>query len=495
LSRQDDSDGDAVIGLSKAGISAAFGHKNIFRIGLVTAAGLIIIAMLALARFAQPMADDFAFANSYRAHGLIGSQAHWYHDWTGRYTSTAAITIFTGIGDLASCYWIVPAILIAGTLAAFNLLARIPRSSTSYPMNTWLIALIAFSIYATRMPSTAEGFYWLAGGFTYQLSVIAFSVLLYALWSTWNAADGSVAKWAAIASLAIVWVVGCNETFMAVAVVALGWFFLSACLRRSGLLITVAAVLLALSLACTAFVMSSPGNHVRLALMPERHGHAHSVIRALSQTASLSGGWLVDPALLVATCLAACWGARDSTMDSPFFSALSRQPWRFSIAWISVLAVTLLPSWWARGEMAEARVENATWFIFLIGWLANSVAWSSWLFRRYRLAARPTGKPVKPSSRAIGWFQALLAISLLASPISRAMFHDLASVAPAQYAELQARHKLIEESLRARTPKIEVPGLTRFPMTLYTSDITTDPGNWLNQAYASYFGLSEITSK
>src|SRR5688572_30568492 len=71
---------------------------------LAVATAAVLTLLFALSLFAHPSADDFCIAVKERLLGFGDSQAWWYTQWTGRYTSSAAITAFVGAADLLTHY-------------------------------------------------------------------------------------------------------------------------------------------------------------------------------------------------------------------------------------------------------------------------------------------------------------------------------------------------------------------------------------------------------
>jgi hypothetical protein len=54
----------------------------------------IVLAVFAgLCTFAYPSADDFCYAATAKNLGFVGSQIYWYANWSGRFTSSAIVTL------------------------------------------------------------------------------------------------------------------------------------------------------------------------------------------------------------------------------------------------------------------------------------------------------------------------------------------------------------------------------------------------------------------
>jgi hypothetical protein len=70
-----------------------------------------------------PVADDFVLAGQLDQRGLLGAQAFYFREWTGKYSGILGTSLFLQCFGLGA-YWLAPLLLIAGTLVTAWLVVR-----------------------------------------------------------------------------------------------------------------------------------------------------------------------------------------------------------------------------------------------------------------------------------------------------------------------------------------------------------------------------------
>lgn len=75
--------------------------------------------------FAYPQTDDFMYSHIARDMGFLKSQYHWYTTWTGRFMSTALLSVNPLVYNSLVGYKLAIALLIIAQLVSIYLLSDV----------------------------------------------------------------------------------------------------------------------------------------------------------------------------------------------------------------------------------------------------------------------------------------------------------------------------------------------------------------------------------
>ncbi len=138
-----------------------------------------LLPFLYIAQYNHPAADDFCYARKVNHLGFLATQIDHWLTWSGRYTATAFLSLYTIDHNYLFNYRIAPILLFTFFLISIFIFlkALIPKTSN---YDICAIGFVIFFLYIFNAPNITEAFYWLAGSITYQLAVIL-SLLLFSL--------------------------------------------------------------------------------------------------------------------------------------------------------------------------------------------------------------------------------------------------------------------------------------------------------------------------
>jgi len=491
------------------------------------AASLVPFFLLAL--FTHPAADDFVYAAWAEDLGLVGVQQFWYVNWCGRYTATLVQTGFPLAVDMTRAYPLVPLALLAGlvvSLAAFlaalegllrqPLLPQLgqedplggPHSvpstqysvlSTQYPGDSeahrgrreargcgrpvWVLAAVFAALYVTQMPRVCEGFYWLAGGATYQLALIL-TLLVLAL--AFSARPGGsrllLALEASAAALLALAAAGCNETMLPlVSLILLVGAMVSWKRKHPGRWVWTAA--LAAYVVGSLAVVLAPGNALRSAQFADKPPPAICLAMCAWDTIRHALKWSIRPMPLGLSILGiplatdvlkrAAWAEKIATRHVVLSAA----------ATVGVVFLSFAPAYLSIGRNPPARAENVSYFFFLAGWFAT------WLLAVARFR-NVRGREPRLSARTLALGRvALVAGVLVIGNLPRAVY-DLAFLAPAYDRQLRQRYALLRQRAAAGDGEVVVERLAARPKSISFGDVGDEPSQ--NERIARYFGVSAL---
>ena len=230
------------------------------------ASSSILLAFLYSGFFAVPSADDYFYANFARDHGFFNSQIRYYTGWSGRYTATFLITLFSLTNY--EHYWLTPWGSIISLSLSFFVFLNTVLADIRKNLNIALLTLSFMALYLSVKTAgydhgitvINEGFFWFTGSVTYVGSLVIYLILVSSL--IWLVRGYHTLLNYCTCLLLSVLVIGMHETAMfMVCITILPWLFLKH--RQIGRARSILwAILIIL---CSLVVYLAPGNDVRMA--------------------------------------------------------------------------------------------------------------------------------------------------------------------------------------------------------------------------------------
>jgi hypothetical protein len=441
----------------------------------------ILLPFVLLCFYARPASDDFSYAVSVLKYGFWDAQTYWYTQWSGRFFSTLLVTLFCRPSVMSAAYPIGPFLVMVLLFVGLLVLTRAVFPSGSGNRQTLAVALGIFAVFATQMPSTAEGFYWVTGAFSNEIGSALFLILLGLIISACRAgATVSKATYAFVGLLAIA-VGGSTETVLLVAflVVAFGTaaqvIFRRPCWKIWG------AALLVLVLAGTVSVIA-PGNFVRASTIHFNPSVLFAGAHSVKSLLEFLAAWILSPALLAATVfISASFHPHRDILRSAF-SRYGKKLLLLPVLWLGLLAAAFFPAFWATGVLPPGRAMDSIYLFFLLGWFPSVLliveAWDGW--RLPGLVSEHLG-----SALAL----LILLVCFAVTNNFRRAVSDLTSSARLYAMQLDRRTEYLQH---ARGTSVLVPTLYSLPGSIAFDDVTYDPTHWRNVAVAEFYGLSSI---
>lgn len=215
--------------------------------------------------YVVPSADDYFYANLIQEYGLIDAQIAHYIEWSGRYTATFFITLFSL--TRFEYYWITPLICISSLFCSFYFFLKTISFKNK---NTQHLVLFSLSVIALFLSITTagyghgilvinEGFFWLSGALTYSMALSLYLILISCL--MWLYRSKLCLLNYFICQLLLILVIGLNETAMFM--VCLTILPVLIYQREKFGILTVCSFVLVIGICCCCVVFA-PGNDVRM---------------------------------------------------------------------------------------------------------------------------------------------------------------------------------------------------------------------------------------
>jgi hypothetical protein len=451
--------------------------------GVLLIVCLIILApFLALSSSSFPAADDFCYAQNFVVEDLFSAMWRHYLNWSGRYFSYFLQGVYPlWLGMFESYRFIAPTLLVLGFLAMLFLTSQVFRAPGQWMLKGTIAAALLVT-YLLGMPSTATGFYWLAGAITYQTGNILLLVMLAICIKLISGETPPRTTWIVTLGVVIVAGAGSNETSMLAILATIHIaFFLAWRLGRS---VRPWLCLLALAYLCFLVVFLSPGNDTRVTAFPHAHDLLYALARASHFGATQLLQWLEQPLFWIYLALL-------FTGASRLMPACTGSAPLIIIAGLTTLIIPfagLFPSWWSMGGPAPDRTVNVVYLLFLL-----SASCATLL-----LATFPR-KNISQISSDIPFGICILTICLcfsvlgLRHPTYVLAVSDLEQRA-GPYRETWERRTELFASAQANNELLLPPLLAEPPATIHFDDIRNDPTDWRNACLANYIGVNSVST-
>ncbi len=272
--------------------------NSLKRLRVFLAIFLVFICSLLLiaAFYSMPSADDFCYGKKANDLGIIGASKDFYINWSGRYSATYFISLFSFKEYVLTYFTALSSItILLASLFSTLLLAQFLFGLR----NNLILALAIFLLFVTSY-SLKEGIYWIAGAQTYGLSFAIFiAMLAYEFRIFVESVNFKKYVYFLLPILGLL-LVGFNETIMVVhvAFISLLLIYLAFKEKKSNALLL---TIMFFSLVGAGFVIGAPGNAIRAAHFPERNV-VLAVTKSLLPFAKLIGFYYI-PSLLALSAL------------------------------------------------------------------------------------------------------------------------------------------------------------------------------------------------
>jgi hypothetical protein len=460
----------------------ASGGAGAFNLALAAILGPFLIACL----FVHPMADDFIYASNARF-GFWTAWMREYTGWNGRYASNALV-----LGGPLTFGWIegyrlMAAVMILSMVLAVYLFVRALSAGGLTRLEALACALTLSALSLSQTPSLGEDIYWYTSAATYHAPLVVALlhltlVIRYLRRRRRTVGDGFGL---ALAVVMLAMLVGFNEVVMVMMLALYGalltWSLLED--RRPRMLFGGLFVVTGL---CALLVMLSPGNGTRQSMFPAHYQFVRSASMSALQTLRFAGDWASSGSLLVATVLVApmaakLWGAQTEDPRS-----ISQGFWLAAAGLLLVVPISVFPAYWETGILGQHRTVNVAHFAFLVVWF---VAVSLWM-----ACGGARANALKSFGRE--WRLPLVAVLLAALALTGNSYALGLDFFEGRFAafdrEMKARERALAACRDAAESSCALEAIHAKPASFFVLDASANPQDWVNVAYARYFGLAEV---
>ncbi len=477
----------------------------------ITAIVVLVVSILPIfwiGQYLHPFSDDYVFgAQTHKiwnsTHSLSACiTAAWnvainmYHIWQGTYSACFLMALQPGAFGL---YWIVPIILLSSLVTStYTLLYMIMRKILHTSKQEYLFVSTVFALINVQFVHSAyDAFYWYNGAMYYTL-YYSLSLFLASLLIAFE-----------VSGKKHQFLIGAGSVLLAIFIA--GGNFVSGFGMAAILFIAIAIIkleqkrtprflvaILAVYLVAFAFSILAPGNAFREIAVKESHPNIFAAVGiSINRCLGFISNRIVSVMSLTFITLI------------PIVSKLARKSqFKFSHPWLCIL-ITLglycaffFPHCYAMGYGGPNRVQNV--YAYTLFWLilANIYYLSGSLARKAEANA-PLSSAICQFAEAIKIkfshtlrysYLYTMGIFILATVVKPSTTNRTLSLII--HGEIQASDQEMKEreNLLANTANTVIelkPLTTKLPSDTHY-DAMPDPGYWVNQAIAMYYGKMEV---
>jgi len=435
--------------------------------------------------FAYPQTDDFVYSFISRDMGFIKAQYFVYVTWSGRFTSTALLSINPLVYGSFFGYKLVFALLILVQLTAIYLLTGAITNKILSRQERLIFTFTLFFAFLDQMDDIRSGLYWMAGVVTYQVAeTMALLFISLFLLINRDCKYSSLLNKSAVIVLAIL-LGGTNEIVMVLVLlitifVVLNSYAVKKVINPFHLILLLAAI------TGNCICILAPGNANRLSTYLERENLYITVWKAFNKSLLSIEVWITSPLTLILMCLV-------------LFAVISKPQLRSLFNGYKIVSSALLLlfltficffiPYWSTGMPPQNRVFNMIYFFFLCGWMINLAI----IFARYEEAIDYFIKKIPIKSVGIIVVTFMVALFSFGTSNFILVTKDLLSGDSFRYhAEMQQRKSQI---INSDKDVCILNDILNTPRSLYFFFVGYDSNYWVNQSYASYFKKKSIVLK
>jgi hypothetical protein len=464
--------------------------RRILQCSPIIATVLLFATTIALFFFDSPSTDDF-LRGSIKLSDLPGYVLNEYLTHSGRWVELTLDVVTFSRNMLPTLY---PFYLLALMGAYFaSLYFFISRLLGTRVLATQraAIASVFLVLFITGMNSIGQTIFWASGAVSSVLPVFGMLWLLGLLMSPVTKPTSGI-RYSILVFLPLL-ITGLHEMFAFILCVTLGM----------GVVVTVATrhphrnlwiAAFAGAVTGTAVVVVAPGNYVRAADVTTGLPSA-SWLKIISYgfrlfLSEVLDHWLLDLKLMATTLIFVLHPAI-RRLRPVWLSALGAYG-KFAVlaGWLITTTVPLILTQVALRSLfvLPGRTLDGIYLVFLLGWFAT-------VFVFTRPAHTGLQDKLPPGKGIYLFASVVLALSLLAAPNSKLMYHDLRSKAGPWKAALGMRTRAIQAAKAENRLDLDVPSLSPFvPESFFYEDVLANPKDWRNRHVAQYYGFRTIVS-
>ncbi|MGB7933431.1 MAG: DUF6056 family protein [Gammaproteobacteria bacterium] len=464
-----------------------------------------VVPFLFLFAYIHPQTDDFCSAVSMFQRGFWGHQIWAFTHFNGRYFSTFTVDLFTNAAELLGGYLkgyrFIP--LSMFVVFFFALLAFVKSIAQNFISNRHIFwgTLVLFVLCLSRFPSVAEGFYWLDSIGAHLLANILLLLLLSLLFYSSSASLPGYSRkrffYYLICLLLTIGVVGGNEVTRVVLLTIAFTGVVTTTLTKHPTS-TLWRLVLGTAIIFSVMTFLTPANVLLMKAQIKGWGVDYSstaimlrVLKSINEFMWHFTNWVLDSALLSASILAVPYFV-SLAENSGVLQAINRKHIVIAvyfILWLSLIASAfVLP--YVAGEYFAARASNTGYLVFLLGWFLG-------IFLIIATLSTGQRKNLELPRYIYTAAKIILTVGILLEGNVPHSVKQLLNDAPYYSSQLEARYRIIDQSIEKGEEAVVVPALTRKPDIIFIRDIVNNPRYWRNGCYADFFHLQSIaiTSK
>jgi len=455
-----------------------------------------IIPFFMLIFYAHPSADDYCYANVFRAGDFWDDIIGEYMAWKGRYFGIFVTVLFHRSGSMIENY---PYPLFLFLVLLFGAFYYFVRSAFEEKISVKRILFCALALgvfYIITMPKTSASLYWADGAFQYLVGSIFYLLAIAALFKLFREHQSPLLP-TLLSIFFIFAAIGSTEIFMIAlfSLVCLIFLYKYFILQENRL---AWSVVLAVTIISTLMLVLSPGNTIRMALQPQSGQFWFALGHSLYYGAETIWFWLSRPLFLLFTILFI-----PVSLHLVYISGVRREANWIRVGLMLALLlgqmwVSFFATWWAGATHPPGRTQNTIYLVFLVGWFMFILEFVAVLSKHRKLIYIES------------LFSIPVRIAIIIVTLSSDYYIMSDTYVPEAYKALAGPAKNYDRVMKGRYAYIEqqkilspnssglslrLDRIENTPKILVFSDISRKKKDWPNNCVATYFGIAAVEVK
>lgn len=485
------------------------------RIFIVLLAGMVIllIPMLAIARYNVPCADDYSYG---KLTHLAWKQSHslwdvfyqglqtikqYYYGWQGTYSAVLTFSLQPAVfGEnwYPLTTYIMLISLCGGIIYLFDVVFRRILNAAWYQAG--IVIIVVSAVCTQLLPSPVEAFYWFNGS-AYYTFFFGISLVLYAKILTYirlsETALSPARRILRLLFLSVLSVIISGSNYVTALTTAIVYVcVLLLMLVRKKYSCLSLAIPFCVFLAGFAASIMAPGNSVRQAAFTDRPSALASIFLSFGAAAKYGLHWLTPSLFFLVVFLVPLLYKIAAGTSYSYSYPLLVIPGS-----VCLFAAMFCPTIYAMGTAGPERLLNIIYFAFVIlivfdlsyilGWCARTAEKRGIRVKTEKQESKDE-QPVYP----VVFLMAVLVLFLASSKFADSQYTSSSSLwellqgeASTYYDTAQERLVLLNDDSQQ---DVVLPRYSVKPWILYFDDVTTDPADWRNVAASNYYQKNSV---
>jgi len=445
---------------------------------------VLVLPFFILTIFNHPaFVEDYFYWHRMERVGFFNASFSLYKYWSGRFFTHSELLISPFIYRTFEGYKLFSLFLMLSFFSVLCLfISEIFKNSINF-REKFLLSLSVFFLYLCKMPTVAQGFYWLIGTTVYHNTIIL--ILLFFIGYI-HLCKTKLLRfkiiYAVVLCILAIAIASSNEVGLIVTLIPVALFFFIDLIHKKKL--NWSLLLVVLAIAVTALVvLKSPGTQTRMGKFAENQDFLSSFFLSFMLLSELLISWIFNSPLLALTIL----------LIPLFFKIIKQKYENYNIFFLTpiyafALSIVILFMSIDIIELSMGnpfdRTVNFIYFFFLILWFYNILVIIFYLNKKYDIK-----KIFIPRYLYIVLI-CIVVMFLFINKNFRTAYSDLFTGTAYKFdKEMYERYRYIAES---KSDTCIVETMQNFPETICKFEITTDPNHIYNQWIAAFFKKKAI---
>jgi hypothetical protein len=237
-----------------------------------------------------------------------------------------------------------------------------------------------------------------------------------------------------------------------------------------------------LCLLFTALVVFSPGNAYRQAAYENAHQFFYSSLYSMLQVGRFTLLWVGSIPLLVGSIFFISWLNKEQNSWTPLISNYLNR-WISLVLLLVVVFICVFPPYWSTGMLGQHRTLNIAYYFFILMWFVNLMVWHPYLGKIKLLL-------LNGSKRTLFWI--VILIGIIGTRNGYYSLKDIFTGDAYQFDEqLKTRFNTFENEAGASDKEIVIQQIRTKPKTLFVTEITNNPDDWVTQGCYAFFEIED----